>query len=210
MSVLTGPKICEIVNRTKQFKANGLPPPLPSIDIEPFDWRLAGPNSYDIHLADKLRVYTGPQLHWTDLVGTNPDYWEKNIWLDSRQDNPTHEITIDKYGFDLQPGRLYLGSTVERTRCDGLIPWLDGRSSVGRLGVSIHVTVGRGDDGWEGTWTLEITVVHPTRIYAGMRIGQLTFLTIDGERSPYQGKYQQQDGPTPSRLWQDTDNKGTP
>lgn len=208
MSVLTGPRICEIINRTKQFKANGLPPPLPSIDIEPFDWRLAGPNSYDVNLGDKLRVYElmnpahvgWASMHLADMPASI---------LDARTNNTSSEMEIERSGVVLQPGQLYLGSTVERTRCDGLVPWLDGRSSVGRLGVSIHVTAGRGDDGWEGTWTLEITVVHPTRIYSGMRIGQLTFLTIDGERSPYQGKYNGQSGPTPSRLWQDADNKDT-
>lgn len=107
---------------------------------------------------------------------------------------------------------LYLAATVERTVAHGLTSWLDGRSSVGRMGLSVHVTAGRGDDAWMGRWTLELTAVtHPVKVYTGMRIGQVTYFMLQGERKPYNpdGKYSQQDGPTPSRMYLDTDTKDT-
>ena len=126
-----------------------------------------------------------------------------------KQNHTVKETTIPKEGYVLYPGVLYLGCTVERTQCAGLVPWLDGRSSVGRLGLSIHVTAGRGDSGFgmadpEGcTWTLEMSVIQPLRIYAGVRIGQLTFMTLEGEQTSYDGRYTKQDGPVASRLWKD-------
>ncbi len=195
-----------MVERTYGFAALGHVGPLPRIEIEPFDPKLCGPNSYDVHLGPTLRTYV--------MLGrSDPDTlnrvckerpWPKQ-WLDPRADNLTDELVIPPGGLVLDPGTLYLGSTVERMKCEGVVPWIDGRSSIGRLGLSIHVTAGRGDDGWGGQWTLEITVVHPILVFAGLRIGQVTFLTLQGDRDPYKGKYTDQTGPTPSRLHQDTD-----
>ncbi len=215
MSVLTGPEIKRIVQRGMLSNVNGSPA-LPIIQIEPFDPALCGPNSFDVHLADELRIYSlvsnriihprvfadAPEVIWGDV-------------LDARRDNPTRVLSIGPSGVVLCPGVLYLGSTVERTATAGVVPYIDGRSSLGRLGLSIHVTAGRGDDGFgcgpSGLcpWTLEITVVHPLRIYPHTRIGQLTFHTIEGERAPYQGKYNDSTGVVPSRLWQDPDNQET-
>lgn len=125
---------------------------------------------------------------------------EKNLFVSQQ---------IPDAGYILEPGRLYLGSTVEKTSCEGLVPWFDGRSSVGRLGLFVHVTAGRGDDGFGAceagmsTWTLEMVAVQPIRIYAGVRIGQISFIKLDGARKPYQGKYRLQEGPRPSELWRD-------
>lgn len=187
MSVLTGPEIVDVIGRTRRAQAAcGSEPPLflPRLDIEPFDPKLAGPNSYDVHLGDKLLVYS--------LAG-----WGH---LSTRIKPIVVPLMIPPDGIILEPGILYLGSTVERVACHGLVPWIDGRSSVGRLGISVHVTAGRGDDGFEGCFTLEITVVHPVRVYAGDRIAQLTLLTTTGERNPYHGRYAGADGPEASRF----------
>ncbi len=202
MSILTGPEILRTIRRTHSFKEAGWPPPIPMIEIEPFAEERLGPNSYDVSLSAQLRVYASHHSGLGPLGVFNP--------LDCRKDNPTVPFTIPEEGFVLLPGTLYLGSTVERTVTAGLTPWLDGRSSIGRLGIQIHATAGRGDDGWCGQWTMEIQCIYPVRIYAGMKIGQLTFFTITGERKPYSGRYQDQAGPTPSRLWQgDEDQRGT-
>lgn len=192
MSILTGPEIRRIVERTKAAKASNYPPPLPSIDITPFDPESCGPNSYDVRLADTLLVY------------------ERNVMLDMRMKCPTREVKIPVEGIELYPGEIYLASTIERTATAGLVPYLEGRSSVGRLGIFIHATAGRGDDGFgmdnpDGCpWTLEISVVQPVRIYAGVRIGQLTYYTLEGDRKPYAGKYAKDTGPAASRMHEDT------
>lgn len=207
MAILTGPEIIRLIGSTRASKRwaadHGVPEVLfvPRLDIEPFDPARAGPNSYDVTLADKLLVYNLVNSSAYLLYGSGAALEYRNE-LDVRRETPTTELTIPPDGMVLLPGILYLGSTVERTACHGLIPWLDGRSSVGRLGIQIHATAGRGDDGWEGTWTLEITVTHPVRVYPGMRIGQLTFFTTRGERAPYAGRYQHQAGPTASRMHQ--------
>jgi dCTP deaminase len=212
MGVLSGPEITRLVRRTQM----NCPAPVPSILIDPFDPELAGPNSYDVHLSSELRVYALHHVRtvdriWREELGVPADDvltraidnydgpWV--LGVDAHADNPTIPLTIPDGGIWLWPGILYLGATVERTLCCGLVPWLDGRSSVGRLGLSVHVTAGRGDDGWPGRWTCEITAVtHPVRVYPNMRCGQLTYFTLEGERKPYMGKYINQDGPTASRL----------
>jgi len=123
--------------------------------------------------------------------------------LDAAKVSLTFEFKIPPQGLILYPGVLYLGSTVERTITQGLVPCIEGRSSLGRLGLGSHVTAGFGDDGFDGHWTLELTVVHPLRIYAGMKICQIAYTELTGERSPYKGKYQGQRGPRPSGLWKE-------
>jgi dCTP deaminase len=194
MSILTGPEIKRHVEYTRNYRAGGgdVPPIEPLIEITPFDPSKLGPNSYDVHLAPVLKVYAGPCHYLTD-----PDApWV----LDPNKANPTADVPIPPEGLILRPGTLYLAATVEETYCEGLVPYLDGRSSMGRLGLSIHVTAGRGDDGFRGRWTCEMTVVHHLRVYPGMRIGQLTFHTIQGERLPYKGRYQNASGPEASKY----------
>jgi dCTP deaminase len=213
MSVLTGPEITAIVARTRSFKEYGLAPCLPTIEIEPFDPERAGPNSYDVHLSAHLRIYgirSAVLTHYDVIKDQLRDsLWDKRDGIDPDDMPPTYDVTIPADGIWLVPGILYLGSTVERTSTCGLVPWLDGRSSVGRLGMSVHVTAGRGDDGFGAgpkglcAWTLEITVVHPLKVRAGMRFGQLTYFTLVGDRKPYQGHYSGQVEPTPSRLMED-------
>lgn len=157
--------------------------------VQPYDEACIGPNSYDVHLGDQLVVYT-------------------EAVLDAKQENRTRTITIPEDGIVLQPGRLYLGKTVEWTSSPGFVPMYEGRSSLGRLGVSSHITAGFGDIGFEGNWTLEISVVQPVRIYPGIRIGQLYWHKPVGEiTSTYQGKYQGQEDVQPSRMFEDREWK---
>jgi dCTP deaminase len=161
------------------------------VEIDPFDEANVGPNSYDVHLAPTLRVYV-------------------SFPLDERQDNPTEELTVPERGLVLEPGVLYLGSTVERIGSRKYVTDLDGVSSKGRLGVSIHQTAGRGETGWLWRWTLEITVVHPVRIYPRCRIAQARFAAVVGTVTQYAGRYRHQQGPTASRSWQDHQSQQEP
>lgn len=172
-----------------------------SIVIRPYFADQMNPNSYNLCLGKTLLVYKIPswwERLWLWLKGTP--------WcLDMKKDNPVEEITIPEQGYQLRPGFLYLASTAEYTETHGYVPVIEGRSSVGRLGLCIHVTAGFGDCGFKGHWTLEITVVHPVRIYAGVEICQIAYDEVEGEpATPYEGKYQHQDGkPKPSGMWRD-------
>ena len=90
----------------------------------------------------------------------------------------------------MNPGRLYLGRTVEYTETKGYVPMIEGRSSIGRLGMFIHVTAGFGDVGFCGYWTLEISCIQPVRIYPGIEICQIFYHEITGDVIEYNGKYQ--------------------
>ncbi len=160
------------------------------IEIDPFDRLAVGPNSVDLRLSPIMYAY-GP--------GTVFD--TRAIPSDGA------EIRIPLDGYVLLPGHLYLGSTIERTRSGSpWIPGIEGRSSLGRLGLKIHSTAGFGDVGFNGNWTLEIEVAFPTRVYAGERIAQLYFYRADGPvESMYKGKYQGQCGPTRSKKFLDWD-----
>lgn len=133
-----------------------------SILIEPYHPDCLGSNSYDVHLGKYLATYNDPVL-------------------DAKKHNQITEFTIPKEGFVLQPGILYLGVTEEYTETHAHVPFLEGKSSVGRLGIDIHATAGKGDVGYCNTWTLEISVSHPVRVYAGMPIGQLIYFSVEGE-----------------------------
>lgn len=156
----------------------------PRIVIEPFNAEQLNPNSYNLRLANKLLVYTGEEL-------------------DMAKNNPTEELTIPPEGLVLEPGRLYLGSTIEHTETYNLVPLIEGRSSIARLGLCIHLTAGVGEQNFQGTWTTEMTVVHPLRVYAGVSLCQILYSPLVGERIDYKGKYQGQTGPRASRLWEE-------
>lgn len=91
-------------------------------------------------------------------------------------------------GFVLQPNELYLGVTEEYTETHAHVPFLEGKSSVGRLGIDIHATAGKGDVGFCNFWTLEISVKKPVRVYAGMPVGQLIYFEVKGEIENYYNK----------------------
>ena len=155
------------------------------ISIDPYDAKQLNPNSYNLRLHDELMVYD-------DSV------------LDMKVENTATKLTIPPTGLQLEPGKLYLGRTVEHTRTDTLVPMLEGRSSIGRLGMFVHVTAGFGDVGFNGYWTLEIFVVQPLIIYPKIEICQIYYHHIDGEYATYkQGKYQNNKDIQPSKLFQD-------
>jgi dCTP deaminase len=140
-----------------------------TIRIEPFDPACLGTNSYDVHLGKYLATYR-------DRV------------LDARKHNPIDVFEIPEEGFVLMPGVLYLGVTLEYTESHAHVPFLEGKSSVGRLGIDIHATAGKGDVGFCNTWTLEISVSQPVRIYAGMPIGQLIYFEVSGDITNFYNK----------------------
>ncbi len=132
------------------------------IVIEPFNIEKLGTNSYDVHLSKFLAVYEAAVL-------------------DAKVHNTIRHFEIPEEGFVLHPGILYLGATLEYTETHNAVPFLEGKSSTGRLGIDIHATAGKGDVGFCNYWTLEISVAMPVRVYAGMPIGQLIYFSIDGE-----------------------------
>lgn len=132
-----------------------------NIIIEPYDRTCLGTNSYDVHLGLYLATY-------------------RDAVLDARKHNEIEQFEIPTEGFVLQPGVLYLGVTEEYTESHAHVPFLEGKSSVGRLGIDIHATAGKGDIGFCNHWTLEISVSMPVRVYHGMPVGQLIYFTVQG------------------------------
>lgn len=167
--------------------------------MNPWPGHPAGPNSLDVRLAPQLKVYALADLP-DEYKNRAPAGTEFARYLSTRRPTPTIPLTMPGTGFVLLPNVLYLGSTVESVECHGLVPWIDGRSSTGRLSVAIHKTAGRADDGWKGQLTLEISVVHPVEIFPYDRIAQLTFFTLQGERRRYTGRYLNSAGPVESRM----------
>ncbi len=153
--------------------------------IEPFDHSLVNPNSYNLRLHNELMVYTNPAL-------------------DMKSENRFEKIVIPEDGYELQPHKLYLGRTLEYTETRNLVPMLEGRSSIGRLGLFVHITAGFGDVGFKGYWTLEMYTIHPIRVYPGVGICQIFYHTIEGEIQEYRsGKYQNNHGIQPSLLYRE-------
>lgn len=152
----------------------------PVIRINPFDEKCVNPNSYNVHLGKFLTTY---------------DRYGSGRVLDFKSCEPTQHIEIDDEGFVLKPGILYLGHTVETTLTLGCVPVLHGRSSAGRLGLSVHVTAGLGDIGFHGQWVFEIHCLHPIRVYPNIPIAQLSFTPTSKSDIIYRGKYQAQHGP---------------
>ena len=158
------------------------------IVIHPYDRAMLGTNSYDVHLSAHFAVY------------------EDEV-LDAKLHNKIRHFEIGPEGFVIQPGELYLGVTEEYTETHCAVPFLEGKSSVGRLGIDIHATAGKGDVGYCNTWTLEISCVKPVRIYAGMPIGQLIYFTVEGEienryNKKASAKYNERtDRPLESMMW---------
>ncbi len=156
--------------------------------IEPFDRNALGTNSYDVHLGKYLATY-------------------KDEILDARKHNEIETFEIPEEGFVLQPATLYLGVTMEYTETHAHVPFLEGKSSIGRLGIDIHATAGKGDVGFCNTWTLEISVTKPVRVYAGMPVGQLIYFEVQGGIENYynskqNAKYNSRtDKPVESMMW---------
>lgn len=169
------------------------------IKITPFNPKQLNPNSYNLKLHDTLIVY--------ENIKTIEGHKVK-LPLDVKKNNKTKELKIPKFGLTLKPGKLYLGRTVEYTETDNLVPLLSGRSSLARLGISIHVTAGFGDVGFNGTWTLEISCIEPVTIYPNIEFCQIYYNTIEGKvGAKYKGKYQNQKNIESSRLYKEFKNK---
>jgi len=155
------------------------------IFIDPYNESQVNPNSYNLRLHNELLVY-------------------KNSVLDMKENNEVKSIFIPPEGLLLEANKLYLGRTIEYTKTENYVPMLEGRSSIGRLGLFIHVTAGFGDVGFSGYWTLEMFCVEPIRIYAGIEICQIYYHAIQGEYEKYNsGKYQNNTGVQPSLLYRD-------
>lgn len=150
------------------------------IHIDPFDPKCLGPNSYDVHITDRLLTF-------------------ENYILDTKKRNPTKETVIPETGYTLMPGLVYLACSKSYTETKyPYIPELGGKSTTGRLGLTAHVTAGGGDLGFAGDWTLEITCVQPIVVYPYLKIGQLYWIHSVGEDpGAYHGRYQGQRGIRP-------------
>ncbi len=155
------------------------------IFISPFDEKNLNPNSYNLSLHDELLVY-------------------EEVVLDMRKSNRVERVKIPEDGLVLAPNQLYLGRTVERTETHNFVPMIEGRSSVGRLGLFVHVTAGFGDVGFCGYWTLEMFAVQPVKIYPGVSICQIFFHQIVGDIVEYSSdKYQHNRDIQPSLLFRE-------
>ena len=167
------------------------------IGIEPYDESLVQPSSVDVRVDRWFRVFRNSRYPFIDVKEQMEDLTEL-VEIDAAEP------------FILHPGEFVLGSTLERVRLpDDLVARLEGKSSLGRLGLLIHSTAGFLDPGWDGHVTLELSNVAnlPITIYYGMKIGQLSFVQMtEPAETPYGStalgsKYQGQAGPTPSRYW---------
>jgi len=159
-----------------------------TIKIVPYQRTDLGSNSYDVHLGKYLATY-------------------KDAVLDAKKHNEIDHFEIPEEGYVLQPNQLYLGVTLEYTETHQHIPFLEGKSSTGRLGIDIHATAGKGDVGFCGNWTLEISCKVPVRVYTGMPIGQLIYFPVEGEvlvsydkkkNAKYSGQHNR---PVESMMW---------
>jgi dCTP deaminase len=205
--ILSGP---EIVKRIEEG----------SIEVDPFVEAHVNPNSLDLTLGTRLAVYdrvvearlsTGDQLPGSmfrtrqgfDTFGGHPRH---GAYLDMSREEGVVHFDIGERGFLLLPGIMYLAHTAERVCAKKDVPVLDGKSSIGRLGIKVHLTAGYGDIGFDGQYTLEVEVTHPVLVFAGVRFCQIRFHTVCGELDSYQSHKSNYvgelaRGPVPSRAW---------
>ena len=162
-----------------------------TIKVEPYKRDCLGSNSYDVHLGKWLAKY-------------------RDEILDAKKHNQIEYFEIPDEGFILQPQVFYLGVTQEYTETHAHVPFLEGKSSTGRLGIDIHATAGKGDVGFCGNWTLEISVKQPVRIYKYMPIGQLIYFPVEGDieiayNKKKDAKYSgQPNKPIESMMWKNS------
>ncbi len=167
------------------------------IVIDPFDPACVQPSSVDLHVDSQFRVFANSRYPYIDVKQEMPDLTEL---VEVEPDEP----------FILHPGEFVLGSTLERVVVpNDLVARLEGKSSLGRLGLLIHSTAGYVDPGWDGHLTLELSNVAnlPITLYPGMKIGQISFFKLTTAADvPYGAagnKYQGQRGPTASKFFQE-------
>ena len=154
------------------------------ITIIPFNKNQVNPNSYNFRLGNTIKVY-------------------KEKLLDVRKINKFETITIPEDGMVLYPDKLYLGHTEEIMGSEHYVPIIRGRSSIGRVGLFIHITADLIDIGSINQWTLQMHAVQPVKIYPYMLIGQVTFWDVVGDIVLYNGKYQGSLGPMESQIYKD-------
>ncbi len=168
------------------------------IGLDPFDPTDIQPSSVDLHVDRYFRTFHNARYPYIDVKKPMDGLTEL---VDVKEDEP----------FILHPGEFVLGSTLEYVQLGhDLVARLEGKSSLGRLGLLIHSTAGYVDPGFEGHLTLELSNVAnlPITIYPGMKIGQISFFQLTSEaENPYGSKkvgskYQGQRGPTPSRYFE--------
>lgn len=159
------------------------------INIEPFDAERLNPNSYNLALHHELLIY-------------------EEVVLDTASPNRYRRVSIPASGFTLQPNQLYLGRTVEYTETHKFVPMIQGRSSLGRLGLFVNPGGSVGDVGYCGTWTLEMHCVQPVKIYPGMQVCQIYYLELSGESTEYSSdKYQNSRDIQPSMMFRELGNE---
>lgn len=189
MAILSGPEIISAVHRE-------------DIHITPFELGLVNPASIDLRLGDEVAVYSdwvdcsAENYHRTVVHGldvANLVHFDgaglvgHSYVQDIKKPARLHTFKMDKKtGWVLKPGILYLMHTLESVCTERFVPVLDGKSSIGRLGITIHLTAGFGDPGYDGQYTLEVTTVHCIRIYPGMRFCQMRFHEMVGSFMDYQ------------------------
>jgi dCTP deaminase len=173
------------------------------IEIDPFDDECVQPSSVDLHVDAQFRVFANSRYPFIDVRAPMPDLTEL---VEVKEDDP----------FILHPGEFVLGSTLERVALpNDMVARLEGKSSLGRLGLLIHSTAGYVDPGWDGYLTLELSNVAnlPITIYPGMKIGQISFFRLTTPAAvPYgsrgtRSKYQGQRGPTASRFFEEFEGR---
>ncbi len=171
------------------------------IVIDPFTPEAIQPSSVDLHVDRRFRVFRNNRYPFIDVRTDQPDLTEL-VEIDAEQP------------FILHPGEFVLGSTLERVALpDDLVARLEGKSSLGRLGLLIHSTAGYVDPGWDGNLTLELSNVAnlPITLYSGMKIGQISFQRMSSPVEVAYGddrigsKYRGQTDPTASRYHVDFD-----
>ena len=158
------------------------------IVIDPFIPESLNPNSYNFRLSDKLLEYA-PGV------------------IDPKVPHKTRVIEIDESGFELEPRKLYLASTMEKMGSANFVPTYNARSSIARLGLFINLSAALGDIGFIGNWTIQLYATHRVKLYPGILIGQICFWKVMGPIELYDGKYQGADGVIASRIQVDIDKK---
>ena len=179
------------------------------IRITPWNPAQVNPCSYDLTLGEEVAVYEDWVENTPYQAGDGQFFEAKShhrAILDVKKEPITKKYIIGKEGWVLRPGIGYLMHTAERIWTDSYVPIIDGKSSIGRLFIQIHATAGFGDVGYDGQYTLEVIVQHPVRVYAGMRIGQIRFHTLEGQvEKPYDvvGNYKNEAalGAVGSKAW---------
>ena len=163
-----------------------------TIKIKPYRREDLGSNSYDCHLGEWLGLYlNGLSIPVWDIITGQKQYNRKIMKnyvkevnekpLDAAMNNSIVLFKIPPKGLVLYNSVFYLGATEEYTETHAHVPFIEGKSSTGRLSIDIHATAGKGDVGFCGFWTLEISVKQSVKVYAGMPIGQLIYFPVDGE-----------------------------